>query len=283
MEPLQKRRLWRAPGAVVALLAALGAGCSGGAGRSKPVVEADAPAPQVVSVAAASDLQTALPELIRAFEKESPLYRVQPTFGASGQLAEQIKAGARFDLFLSANEQYLNELALAREVNADSIRPYAVGALVLAARKDAPVKPGSLADVTRPEVKKLAIANPAVAPYGAAAKQALTSAGLWDKVADKIVIVESVRQALQVVETGDADLGLVGKATADAPGVVSVDVDPKLYEPIVQALGVVSTSDHSDGAEGFARFVRGAKGQAVLARFGFKPPPGGDGPGPPGP
>jgi molybdate transport system substrate-binding protein len=141
------------------------------------------------------------------------------------------------------------------------------------------VHPGSgkgvaaLADLAKPGVKAVALANPETAPYGAAGKQALTRAGLWDALQPKIAQADTVRQALQFVQTGNAEAGLVGKATTGGTEVRVVEIDPALYDPIVQGLGVVSASKQKKGAEAFASFVLGPKGQAVLASFGFRRAP----------
>jgi molybdate transport system substrate-binding protein len=256
---------------LVLALAAFGlAGCSDAAPEAGGA--ANKPGPVLV-VAAASDLQTALPELIAAFRNEVPGIGVNPTFGASGQLAEQIKAGAPFDLFLAANVAFVDDLAAAGAVERESVRPYAVGSLVLAVNKEAGGAVAGMADLASENVRRVAIANPETAPYGAAARQALTRAGLWETLRPKVVNAGSVRQALQFVQTGNAEAGFVGKATADVPEVRVVEVDPTLYDPIVQGLGVVSGSPRKAEAGRFVAFVLGPKGQAVLASFGFRPPP----------
>ena len=115
---------------------------------------------------------------------------------------------------------------------------------------------------TRPEVKKIALANPATAPYGKAGKQALENAGLWDQLQPKIVIAESVRQALLYVQKGDAEAALVGRAIANVPEVRPVEVDTQLYDPIIQALGIVAASRRSADAERVCPFRRGWRGTA---------------------
>jgi molybdate transport system substrate-binding protein len=135
-----------------------------------------------------------------------------------------------------------------------------------AQRKKGGSDPMTLADLARPEVKKVALANPDTAPYGAAAKPALQKAGLWDALGRdrKIAQSETVRQALQYVQTGNAEAGLVGRAIARVPEVRVVEVDPGLYDPIVQSLGIVAQTKQPEAAERFARFVLGGEGQAVL-------------------
>lgn len=219
-------------------------------------------------IAAASDLQLALPKLVERFEAATGI-AVSMTFGASGQLATQITQGAPFDVFLSADEKYVSQLAGAAIINQGSVHRYAQGSLVLAVYHPSEDKVQSLADLKRPEVKKIALANPAIAPYGKAGKQALVNAGLWDELEPKIVITESVRQALLYAQRGDVEAALVGRAIANVPEVRTIAIDNKLYEPIIQALGIATTTKHRAEAHEFVRFVLDVEGQAILKEFGF--------------
>ena len=232
------------------------------------LLPAQSSAAEPLRVAAASDLQTAFPALAKAFH-ESGGVEVSATFGASGQLVEQIKAGAPFDVFLSANLAFVEGLAKGGDVAPKSVKPYAVGSLVLVVHEGSGGGIERLADLSKPAVKKVAIANPAFAPYGAAAKQALEKAGLWDELAPKRVQAETVRQALQFVQSGNAEAGLVGRSVAKVKGVRIVEVDPKLYDPIVQGLGIVARTKRPDDARAFADFLLGEKGQALLVHHGF--------------
>jgi len=220
-------------------------------------------------IAAASDLQTALPRLTERFTARTGI-TTNLTFGASGQLSEQIKGGAPFDVFMAANESFVRDLASQRLIKSETVQPYARGSLVLAVYHEHEKLVRSLEDLTRPEVKKIALANPATAPYGKAGKQALERAGIWDKIEPKIVFAESVRQALLYAQKGDAEAALVGRAIAGVPEVRSVEIDPKLYDPIIQALGVVASSTRAADAERFAAFVLADEGQSLLKEFGFQ-------------
>jgi molybdate transport system substrate-binding protein len=257
----------RRAGLITMLLVLVLAGCSKAAPRAGEPNNGER-----LLIAAASDLQAALPEAIAEFRRSAPEIKIEPAFESSGHLAEQIKAGAPFDLFLAANEKFVDDLAAAGAVDRESVRPYAVGSLVLAVNGKSSGVVTKLEDLTRREVKKIAMGNPATAPYGAAARQALTRAGLWEALEPKIVIASSVRQALQFVQTGNAEAGLVGRATADVPEVQVVEVDRALYDPIVQALGVVARSPRKAEAARFVNFLLSREGQTVLASFGFRPP-----------
>ena len=228
---------------------------------------ADAPPLQL---AAASDLQKALSAVAKKFTSDT-LIEVNITFGASGNLAEQIRAGAPFDIFFSANMKFVEKLAEEGKILKDSVEPYARGKLVLGVRKSSADAIHELADITRPEIKKIALANPATAPYGTAGKQALERAGLWEKVAPKIVQADTVRQAMQFVESGNAEAGMVSLASGGDAEIAIVDLDPKLYDPIIQGLGILSESKSQD-AQAFIKFVQGDAGQAILAEYGFTRP-----------
>jgi molybdate transport system substrate-binding protein len=222
-------------------------------------------------VAAASDLQAVLPEIIAKFRAADPI-DVTPVYGASGQLARQIEQGAPYDVFLAANRAYVNVLAAQGVIEPDSVRSYAHGVLVLVVNRESGVPIQDLADLVRPEAKKVAIANPAVAPYGQAARQALERAKLAEPVGPKLVQAESVRQALQYVATGNAEAGLVAHSVSKVPEVRVIDIDPGLYDPVIQGLGVVARSGQVQAARRFAAFLMGKEGQATLASFGFRPP-----------
>lgn len=194
------------------------------------------------------------------------------TFGASGVLADQVEAGAPFDVFLSANRAFVERLARSGAVKPDSVRSYARGLLVMAVRPDLAGTPGTLADLKGGNVGRVALANPKTAPYGAAARQALERAGLWADLEPKLVYAESVRQALQFVEAGNADVGLVGHALAKTAKVTMVPIDPSGYEPLIQALGIVARTEQPDSAEAWARFLAGPEGRVVFDAAGFAAP-----------
>ncbi len=177
--------------------------------------ESSPPEPEPLRIAAASDLQTALPILAARFRQDTGL-RIEPTFGSSGQLAQQIEQGAPFDVFLAANREYVENLARKGAIDPDSVKPYAQGTLVLAVHQDVGKWLTELSDLRKPAIKKVAIANPEFAPYGRAARQALESAGLWDELQPKLAQAESVRQALQFVESGNAEVGLVSKSNSES-------------------------------------------------------------------
>jgi molybdate transport system substrate-binding protein len=219
-------------------------------------------------IAAASDLQAVLPKLADRFQARTAL-STSLIFGSSGQLAEQIKGGAPFDVFMAANRAYVRDLVDTGLIVVDSAHPYARGSLVLAVYRGLAAEVSTLQDLAKLEVKKISLANPAFAPYGKAAKQALERAALWRQLEPKIVIAESVRQALVYAQRGDAEAALIGRAISQVPEIKVFDVDPALYDPIIQELGIVTSSQRGEDARRFTRFVLGEDGQRILKEFGF--------------
>jgi molybdate transport system substrate-binding protein len=230
---------------------------------------ASPPAAPPLRVAAASDLQAVLPVLADRFRATRGI-EVVPVFGSSGNLARQIAQGAPFDVFLSANRAFVDDLVSRGVIRADSVAPYAEGSLVLAVGRPSWGLVQDLSDLTKPEVKHIAVANPDFAPYGVAAREALASAGL-DAVGPKLAIAESVRQALQYVHTGNAEVGLVAHSIAVDPDLKVIELDQKLYGPIVQYLGIVSGSSNLEAARAFTNDLSSEQTREVLDSYGFRP------------
>ncbi len=269
---LRRKRCFRHTWMAVMTLCAI-AGCEGS--RQPSGVGSARPGPDTpLRIAAASDLQSALPALAERFRAGGGV-AITPTFQSSGVLARQIEQGAPYDLFFSANEAFVRDLAARGIIRPESVHIYARGSLVLVVHNEVAGQVKSLADLARPEVKRIALANPETAPYGKAARQALERSGLWEPLRPRIVIAESVRQALLHAQNGNAEAALVGRAISDVPEVRSIDLDPALYDPIVQAMGIIADSSRPSEAEAFASFVLGAEGQRVLKQFGFRPGPAG--------
>jgi molybdate transport system substrate-binding protein len=221
-----------------------------------------------LTVAAAADLQFAFTEIAQAYEQQTG-HKVILTFGSTGQLAQQIENGAPFDLLAAANIQYVEDLADKQLVLPDSIALYAQGRIVLAVNRQSGLTAVTLEDLLSPAIKHIAIANPAHAPYGVAAKEALQASGLWDQLQDKLVLGENVRQALQYVQTGDAEAGLVALSVANVPEITWTLIDGSLHQPLNQALGVVASSTHPDLARDFVAFINGQSGRLVMRQYGF--------------
>jgi molybdate transport system substrate-binding protein len=234
-----------------------------------------APEAVEVRVAAAADLQFVLPEIASAFEQAYPGTKVTATIGSSGNLYAQIHNGAQFDLFLSADEQLPQKLVA--EGAAEATFLYALGRLVVWVPQDSPLKFTGLNDLTQDAVKKIAIANPEHAPYGAAAVAALKSARIYDRISPKLVLGENVGQAAQFLESGAADAGLISQSLATSPRMAARGhtwlVPRDLYPPLRQAGVVLKGATHAAEARKLRESLLTGDGQKILQQHGFELPP----------
>src|SRR6204780_5761713 len=171
-----------------------------------------------ITVAAASDMSAALPEIVTAYSKKTG-QTVKLSFGASGNLTNQIKNGAPFDVFFSADEGFPKQLIDEGLASGSTLYRYAVGRLVLWVPNDSTLDLSKLGikALLDPSVKKIAIANPATAPYGRAAAATLRHFGIYDQVSSRLVIGENTAQPAQLVEPANAQAGLVALSHALAP------------------------------------------------------------------
>jgi len=229
---------------------------------------------KTLSVAAAANLKPAAEELKVAFEAENPGVDVGLTFGASGAFFSQIQNGAPFDLFLSADREYPGRVIAAGLGTAADERTYAFGKLV------AWLPPGSklelekkgLAALADPGVKKIAIANPAVAPFGRATQAAFQAAGVYASVKDKLVLGTSVAQAAQFATTGAADVAFLPLSLTLMKELSTgrvVPVPEALYPRIEQSGIVLAGARQPALARSFLAFITGEKGRGILARYGY--------------
>jgi len=234
-----------------------------------PARAADAP-----TVAAASDLNAALPEVVALFGEKTGK-SVKVTYGSSGNFAQQILNGAPFEVFLSADEGYVQKLVTAGKTENDGAL-YATGRIGLFLPKGSFIKAGGdfrdlAAAVEDGRVQKFAIANPEHAPYGRAAQEALTHAGLWEAIRPKLVLGENVSQATQFATSGSAQGGIIPLSLALTPQVKAVGsfelIPVDWHKPLRQRAVVVKGGGET--ARAFYDFLRTPDARSILKRFGF--------------
>ena len=221
-----------------------------------------------VTVAGAADLQFAFQDIGALFEEQCGC-KVTFMFGSSGNLAVQIENGLPADVFASANIAYVDGLREKGLILDDTQQLYAVGRIVLAVNKDSGVQAETLSDLLKPEVKRVAIANPDHAPYGVAAMQALQSEGIWEDLEPRLVYGENVRQALQYIQTGDAQAGIVALSVAAVPEISYTLIDDSLHQPLRQSLAVLRRTSQEQLARDFIAFVNGSQGRPIMKKYGF--------------
>jgi molybdate transport system substrate-binding protein len=197
--------------------------------------------------------------------------------GSSGNFLTQIENGAPFDVFFSADIAYPKKLEAEGLAAPGSTYLYAIGKIVLWTRNDSRVNVGKGFSVLQDSsVNKISIANPAHAPYGRAAEEALRQAGVYESVKSRLVLGENISQAAEFVESGNADVGILALSLALSPTIKdkgrSWNIPENLYSPIEQGAVVVLSSKNQQGAKQFLEYIKLPATAALLARYGFALP-----------
>ena len=238
------------------------------------------------SVAAAAELtlsvaismKDVVEELGRRFTGNRPGVTLRYNLGSSGELQKQIEAGAPIDLFVSAAQRQMDELEKKGLIVAATRRTFARNVLTVVKPADSRIDVTKPADLLNPGVRRVVIGNPKTVPVGQYAEESLRALGLWDRIQPKLVFAENVRQALDYVARGEVDAGFV--YTTDA----AIRADrvkeafrpgEDTYRPVTYPVAVVKESKEPVLAQAFLDLLVGPDGRAVLARFGFQPPPPG--------
>lgn len=228
-------------------------------------------------LAAASDLQFAVEEVVRRFHADTGLV-VKPAFGSSGNFYQQIMRGAPFQMFMSADEDFVFRLADAGRAEDRGVQ-YAVGRIVLLVPSGSKLKADAqFTDLARAlkegRIRRFAIANPEHAPYGRAAEQALRKSGLWDALRPRLVFGENVSQAAQFATGGAAEGGIIAYSLALAPAISRLGsyalIPENMHEPLRQRMALIKGAGTT--ARRFYEYMQQPEARAVLRRYGFALP-----------
>ncbi|WP_095143519.1 molybdate ABC transporter substrate-binding protein [Pseudomonas sp. Irchel s3b6] len=225
-----------------------------------------------VQVAVAANFTAPIQAIAADFEKDTG-HKLVAAYGATGQFYTQIKNGAPFEVFLSADDSTPQKLEQEGDIVDGSRFTYAIGTLALWSAKDGYVDAkGNV--LTSNQYQHLSIANPKAAPYGLAATQVLARLGLTDKVKNKIVEGQSITQAFQFVSTGNAEVGFValsqiykdGKVTAGSAWIVPAD----MHDPIKQDAVILNKGKDNPAAKALVDYLKGPKAAAVIKSYGYQ-------------
>jgi molybdate transport system substrate-binding protein len=228
-----------------------------------------------LTIAAAADLTYCLEDLNMAFRQSHPDAVLKVSTGSSGNFFAEIKNGAPFDLFLSADMNYPRELVKAGLAEESNLVQYAVGRIVLWTKSDKVDVSRGLAVLTDEQaIRKIAIANPEHAPYGRAAKSALEHEKLWSEVQSRIVIGENISQTAQFVETGNADVGIVALSLVMSPKLEKVgkyfEIPIDSYPPLKQGAVLTKIGATKALAKAYLDFLRSPDARKIFDRYGFR-------------
>lgn len=228
-----------------------------------------------VRVAAAADLRYAFNELLPLFQKNYPEHQLELVMGSSGKFTQQIENGAPFDIFFSADVDLPKKLLTSGKAVAP-VTPYAVGRIVLwSAKVDASQL--NLESLIRPEFRKIAIASPDHAPYGARAKEALQRSGVWPRVQHKLVFGENIAHTAQLIDSQAAEVGIIALSlalsdTLKAKGGYSL-IPANTHQPLLQAFVITHHGRNNPGARALAQFMHSPEARQLMQRHGFGLPP----------
>lgn len=233
---------------------------------------------QEVTISAAISTKDTVEELGRGFSGSRPGVTLRYNFGSSGELQQQIEAGAPVDLFISAAERQMDELEKKGLIVPETRRVFARNVLTVVTPADSRLDLKKPEDLLDPRVQKLVVGNPKTVPAGWYSRESLTALGLWPRLQPRIVFAENVRQALDYVARGEVDAGFVyvTDARIRARQVQEAFRPPEdSYTPITYPVAVVRDTAQPALARAFLELLVGPEGRKVLARYGFEPPGGG--------
>ncbi|MBI4610106.1 MAG: molybdate ABC transporter substrate-binding protein, partial [Candidatus Rokubacteria bacterium] len=189
--------------------------------------------------------------------------------GSTGNLARQIEHGAPADVFFAADQGFVERLVARGFLIAETQTLYAQGRIVLATSRRSGPKLTELRALLDPKIRHVAIANPSHAPYGRAAEEALRKVGIWEAIKPKLIYGENIRHALQFIQTGAVEAGIVALSIADVPEVDWTLLDAALHAPLNQTVAVVRRSPRPELGLAFIHFTSGPEGRPIMKRYGF--------------
>jgi molybdate transport system substrate-binding protein len=225
-----------------------------------------------ILVAAAADLQFAMDSLTKVFGELNPGIVIRPTYGSSGNFFAQIGNGAPFDIFFSADMDYPRKLE-EQHLTFGPVKQYAIGQIVLWSKKIDPAK-DEMNTLLDSGIAKIAIANPAHAPYGQRARESLLFYNLFDRVKDRLVLGENISQTAQFVESGAADIGIIALSLARSPAMQRQGgrywlIPGKSHQSLRQGYTLLQHGRENEGAKKFADFIGTTKALSILKYFGL--------------
>src|SRR5580658_2225576 len=230
---------------------------------------------QEVVVAAAADLKFAMDSLITDFSKNNPDVMIKVVYGSSGNFFQQIGNGAPFDLFFSADIDYPRQLS-ARHLTLSDTHLYGTGQLVLWSKTIDPAV-DKMNTLLNSAITKIAIANPAHAPYGRRAEEALRHYQLYNQVKDKLVMGENIAQTAQYAQSGAADIGIIALSLALSPAMQQSGgkywlIPADSHQPLEQGFILLPHAKGNQGASQFMNFIITPEARVILKSFGFNQP-----------
>lgn len=224
-----------------------------------------------LTVSAAISLTDALNEIKDAYEEDNNV-NITFNFGGSGTLTQQIRQGAPVDVFISADQEWMDQLEEENIIIPDTRENITGNSLVMIANEESAMDYDSFENINGDDIGQIAIGNPESVPAGKYTEQALKTIGLWEELEDKFILAKDVRQVLTYVESGNADIGFVYESdtlTSDSIQTIA-SADPNWHDPIIYPGAVVANTEYEEEATAFAAYLLSDEAQEILSKHGFE-------------
>jgi molybdate transport system substrate-binding protein len=266
--------------AVLLLIVLLPAGCS----TSSTTTTTSTPATTIsqtttttqaqsieLNLSAAASLTDALQEINTFYMQENKNIKIVTNFASSGTLQKQIEQGAPADIFFSAGASQMNALQTENLTLNDTRKNLLTNKVVLVVPKNSTLSISSFSDLTRDDVQKIAIGDPASVPAGTYGKQAFDQLGIYDQIQSKLILCTDVKQVLSYVEAGNVDAGIVYSTDAALSTSVNVvaNAPDEVNAKVVYPIAVIKGSKNADAAKAYIAFLAGAEAKAIFEKYGF--------------
>jgi molybdate transport system substrate-binding protein len=226
-----------------------------------------------LTLSAAISLKDALDEIKQVYTSENPGISIATNYGASGTLQLQIEQGAPVDVYISAAPKQMDALESKDLLLPGTRRDLLHNEIVLIVPSDSRLGIKSFQDLTRADVKQVALGEPAAVPAGQYAKDVLTHLGIYDAVNSKAILAKDVRQVLTYVETGNVDAGIVYLTDAMTSSKVEVvaQAPEDSHAPVIYPIAAIKGTKNPDSARRLVDFLEGEKAAAIFHKYGFTP------------
>ncbi|MEI3604226.1 molybdate ABC transporter substrate-binding protein [Pseudogracilibacillus sp. SE30717A] len=246
------------------------AGCNNGEEGKGKIVDSTNKNQEELFVSAAASLTEAMDEITELYEANHDV-KLTFNFAGSGKLAQQIQQGAPVDVFISANENWMDSLEDEGLIDTDTRKDIIGNKLVLIVAKDSEMDIDSFNEIDKAELDQIAIGNPESVPAGEYTETILKNIHKWDELEEKFVYAQDVRQVLTYVETGNTDIGFVYESDALSSDQVKIlaEADPSMHDPIIYPGAVTSDSTRKEEGYAFLEFLLSESGQKTLNKYGF--------------
>ncbi|MDP2216243.1 MAG: molybdate ABC transporter substrate-binding protein [Methanolobus sp.] len=252
--------------AVILTIVLFASGCTGKDSEQSQVT--------TITVSASAVLTEVFTDIENEFETDNPEIDVIMNFGNVGSLRMQIEGGAPIDVYAPADSNHMDILASKGLIYNDSRQDFAGNSLVLIVPKGNVLNLTRIEDLTKPEVKRIALSDTEASAVGRYAKQTLVEEGIWNGVQNKLLTGDTVKNSLVYVERGEADAGFVFMTDVSSakPGSIEVITSVPVSTPITYPIAVISSTSHREESQLFVDFVTGERGKSILEQYGFSIP-----------